>query len=274
MPGHSKFKVARSGVIELVDNPQLRINVKGGAMNKGDRLILWPCSPHDHELWDVEDYVIKLRGSPLCLNAEGGARPGARIVTWPCSHRGVTEPHEEWTFDEDGRIRLVEHPEFCISVRGGLVEVGANLILWKCGNDPGHAHDIFVNTGGLIQLKANRDFHLNAQGGDLLNSALVVLWKCTPAKHEIFEFTWPDNRMRLKHKPEMCVNAEGGLGQGNFLIVWPCHEEPEVNERFVYDRERQVIHPQVIPTLAFNVKGGNTQNGGELILWTTDEAEL
>jgi len=274
-PKHSKFSVTKSGVIELVENRQLRINAKGGAMAKGDPLILWPCSAQSHEIFDLAEGVIKLRTNPLlCLNAEGGANAGARIITWPCSHRGSPEAHEEFRFGEDGRIRLREHPDMCINVKGGLVELGAQLILWPCGHDASHTHDVFVYQDGVIQLEANRDYHLNAQGGDVTNSVPVALWRCEPSRHEAFEFTFPDNRMRLKHQPDMCVNAEGGLGPGSRLILWPCAAEPAVNERFVYDREQQVIHPQAVRTLAFNVKAGNMQNGGEIILWTTDEPEL
>lgn len=275
LPRHSRWTVARSGVVELVANPELRLNVKGGGLEKGDPLILWPCSAQSHEVWDVDRGAIKLRQNPLlCLNAEGGARSGARIITWPCSHMGTPEPNEEFLLGQDGRIRLIDHPSLCISVKGGLVELGAGLVLGKCGKLASHTHDVFVHHDGVLQLKADRAFHFNAMGGDLLNSSPVVLWKCEPAMHEVFEFTWPDNRIRLKQKPEMCVNAEGGLGQGNRLIIWPCAPISEVNERFVYDKERQVIHPQAVRTLAFNVKGGDLQNGGEIVLWTTDESEL
>jgi len=275
VPRHSRFTVTKAGVVELVENRELRLNAQGGGMAPGDALLLWPCSAQTHEVFDIRDNVIRLHANPLlCLNAEGGANAGARIITWPCSHRGLPEAHEEFRFGEDGRIRLLQHPDTCISVRGGLVELGATLILWPCGQDASHMHDVFVNHDGVIRLEANREYHFNAQGGDVVNSAPVVLWRCEPSRHEIFEFTFPENRMRLKHKPELCVNAAGGLGPGNRLIMWPCAAEPAVNERFVYDLERQVIHAQAVRTLAFNVKGGNMQNGGEVILWTTDEAEL
>merc|ERR1712217_309627 len=154
------------------------------------------------------------------------------------------------------------------------IQLGAELVLWPCGAEPNHKHDVFVYKDGLIQLKSDPDYHFNAQGGDVTSSVPVVLWRCEPSKHEVFEFTYPDNRMRLKHKSEMCVNAEGGLAQGSRLIVWPCAPEVDVNERFIYDETNQVISPQAIRTLAYNVKGGNVQNGGEVILWTTDEAEV
>lgn len=275
IPRHSKFRVARSGAIELIANPALRLNVKGGAMKEGDPLILWPCSAQKHELFDMADGVIKLRTNPvLCLNAEGGPNIGARIVTWPCAHRGTTDPNEEFSLGRDGRIRLRTHPNLCINVKGGAITMGAEIVLWACTEGDNSTNDKFVYQDGLFQLQANQDFHLNCAGGDVTNTSSLVLWRCEPSLHEIFEFTFPESRIRMKHKPEMCVNAEGGLGPGARLIIWPCQPEVQFNERFVYDKEREVIHPMAIPTLAFNVKGGNVANGGEIILWTVDEPDL
>lgn len=275
LPRHSRFVVTKAGVVQFVENRELHLNVKGGAMAAGDPLILWPCSAQSHEIFDLGDGVITLRVNPLlCLNAKGGVWKGTAIVTWPCSHRGRREANEEFTLGEDGRIRLRSRPDLCINVKEGVVELGARLILWPCGEAPSDIRDVFTYHDGLIQLEADHEYHLNVQGGDNVNSAPVVLWRCEPSRHEVFEFTSPDNRIRLKHKPEMCVNAEGGLALGSRLIIWPCHAVPEVNERFVYDREQQVILAQVVRTLAFNVKAGNVQNGGEVILWTIDEAEL
>lgn len=272
VPAHSKFQVTPAGVIELLENPQLRLNSKGGKMEEGDQIVLWPCAAQNHEIFDFAGGLVKLRANPLfCLNAQGGTNLGAKIVTWPCSHRGFPEEHEGFEFGKDGRIRLKKHPDKCITVKEGRLELGTEVVLWKCGQTNAHTHDRFVYKDGLIQLEANRDYHLNLYGGDVTTSAPVVLWTCAPGPHEIFEFTFPDNRIRLKHKPELCLNAEGGLAQGSRLVLWPCHAEAEPHEKFVYDKVRQVIHSQYISTLAFNVKGGTIQSGAEIILWTTDE---
>lgn len=274
VPRHSKFKVSKTGEIELAAHPQLRINVQGGHMSEGDPLVLWPCSAQNHELFDFVDGVIKLRANPsLCLNAEAGPNVGAKIVTWPCAHRGVYEGHEGFTFGKDGRIRLTEHPDKCINVKEGRLAASSEVVLWKCETDDNHMHDRFTYQDGVIRLMARRDLHLNVQGGDLVNSAPVIVWSCNPGLHEVFEFVYPENRIRLKHKPEMCVNAEGGLTLGARLVIWPCHAVPAPHEKFVYDTERQVIHPQMVSTVSWNVKGGNMQNGGEIILWLTDEKE-
>merc|ERR1711971_697996 len=113
------------------------------------------------------DNAIKLRSnSLLCLNAEGGASAGAKIITWPCAHRGSPETHEEWQMDSDGRIRLRDRPEMCINVKGATIDLGSELVLWPCGEDQFHMHDIFVYNEGLLQLKTDLDYHFNIQGGD------------------------------------------------------------------------------------------------------------
>ena len=92
MPRHSKFRVTESGVIELVENPTLRLNVQGGDVKPGDPLVLWPCSAQRHEVFEIADGMIRLGAHrAMCLNAHGGVQPGTNIVTWPCAQSGQPE---------------------------------------------------------------------------------------------------------------------------------------------------------------------------------------
>lgn len=276
IPRHARFNVDEEmGVIEALANPQLRLNAKGGDIKEGDPIVLWPCTAHNHELFDFYNGSIKLRANRgMCLNAQGGANFGAKIVTWPCSHAGFREAHEGFELGADGRIRMEGHPDKCINVKEGSLALGTEIVLWSCGDTDSHTHDVFEYKDGVLQLKSHPEFRLNVAGGELADSAPVVLWTCAPGSHEMFEFTHPQNRIRLKQRPEFCLNAESGLQPGSRIVIWPCHDEAEAHEKFVYDRERQVIHAQFINTLAFNVKEGNMNHGGEVILWTTDEEEL
>lgn len=275
VPRHSQWKVAKTGEIELAENPKLRLNVQGGEIKEGAPLILWPCSAGNNEIFDFADNgLIKLRANPeYCLNAEGGAVDGAKIITWPCAQSGVPNPNEAFEHGKDKRIRLREHPDKCINVKESHIAHGTELVVWSCGTEDNHTHDKFVLKDGLIQLEADRDFHLNVAGGDVENSSSVVIWNCAPGLHELFMFTYPENRLRMKYEPDMCVNAEGGIARGHRLVIWPCHHEAVAHERFVYDEAQQLILAEDAKTLSFNVKGAQMEGGGEIILWSLEETE-
>jgi len=123
----------------------------------------------------------------------------------------------------------------------------------------------------LIQLKANPEFHFNVAGGILDNTSHLNLYSCQAHGHEIFELV--DERVRLKYKPSLCLNAEAGLGAGHRVLVWPCEDEPQENERFAYDPDRNVIYAVAQPDLVFNVKHANTAAGTEIVLWHIGDKE-
>uniref|UniRef100_A0A7S2KXV4 Ricin B lectin domain-containing protein n=1 Tax=Zooxanthella nutricula TaxID=1333877 RepID=A0A7S2KXV4_9DINO len=276
-PRQQRFSWGQHGLIRLAADPGLRLNAKGGGMRAGDPLILWPCTVHAHELFDLVGEAIKPRSNELyCLNAEGGAHAGARIVSFPCALDGQAGPNERFEWGADGRIRLREHPDLCLNVKEGEIKLGAELVLWHCGTERWHKHDVFVYDDGLIQLKSDQHYHLNVKGGVAAAAAPapLVLWKCEPSAHEVFEWSPLDHRIRLKHKREMCVNVEGGLASDSRLVIWPCQAKPQVNERFVYDEVAQAIHPQAVQTLSFSVRGGVLQKGSEIILRTVVDPEI
>lgn len=269
---HSQF-IFKDGLISPIENPELRLNAKGGELKPGDPLILWPCGPHDHELFSIPDGdgLIKLQVDPqLCLNAAGGISANAGIVLWPCSQSGNTVEHEQFEFHPDGRIKLKGHPDMCLNAQGGAMESGANLILYQCHDEP-LAHELFVFDGGMIKLK-DTELHLNVKGGNMTEGSEIVLWHCEPGRHELFELG-DNGQLHLQSDHGMCVNSEQGLGAGNRLVIWPCSEVPGPNEVFQYDTGRQVIYAKDDPALGFNVKQAAMQPGTEILMWPLVEKD-
>jgi len=175
----------------------------------------------------------------------------------------------------DGRITLAKHPHLCINVKGSDFTHGGELILWPCEEDGVALNEEFVylQDEGLIQLKANPEFHLNVAGGILDNTSYLNLFSCQAHAHEIFDFV--DERVRLRHKPGLCLNSEAGLGADHRIVAWPCEEEPQDNERFAYDPDSNVIYAVAQPHLVFNVKHADTSAGAEIVLWPVeDKSEL
>eukprot|EP00927_Polykrikos_kofoidii_P019361 TRINITY_DN1903_c0_g1_i6.p1 TRINITY_DN1903_c0_g1~~TRINITY_DN1903_c0_g1_i6.p1 ORF type:complete len:311 (-),score=47.06 TRINITY_DN1903_c0_g1_i6:231-1124(-) len=275
VPQHSKF-LLDGGVVKLLQDASLRFNVKGG-IETGNPIILYPCTPHSHELFNISYGPVRLlHAQHMCLNAEAGAGTGTRIVTFPCPTPGSeVHGHEEFVFADNGQIHLSEHPDKCLNVAEGRLEVGAKLILFPCHTDvKGGVNDVFEFDGGSIKLKSKPSLHLNVEGGNLSTSSPVVLWNCQAHSHEMFEFT-ETQQLRLTQSKDMCVNAEGGLSAGNRLIIYPCTKgTPNPNERFAYDTKRNVIFAVDAPHLVFNVKGAMMHAGGEIVLSPLHSKEL
>jgi len=271
---HSQFKYQKeSGTIELVADPSLRLNVAGGELKQGDPLVLFPCVPQAHELFTLEDGVIKLQHSQsLCLNA-AGTNDGAKIVIWHCGQPGDRVVHPEFVLGKDGRIRLRQRPKMCINAGSGRLTMGTHLMLFPCATDTAHPNEVFVFKDGLIQLKFQPTLHFNIMGVEMALSSEVVLWSCQASSHEIFEFR--EGRLHMKNQPDMCITAEGGVVNGHRLVAWPCSTDvPASNELFSYDAERQVIYSGDDPNMGFNVKGGVMSAGGQIILWPLAKDEL
>jgi len=276
IPKHALFSYDKeSSLIAAVGNPELRLNIKGGMGDgmQGAPIVLWPCGPLDHELFKMENGLIKSQADPnLCLNVAGGAGQGSPVNLWPCEHDGKREPHEEFEIRNDGRIALRQKPDMCLNIQAGQIQHGQKILLWPCRTTP-PANELFIiNPNGYIQVKANPAFHFNVQGAVAAGSQ-VVLWDCRAGPHEALEFT-RDSRIRLKMNNDWCLNAEGGVGPGNRIIAWPCAQTPASNELFKYDNKRKVVYAAENPNLGFNIAGGAIYAGDEIVLWPFKDEEL
>eukprot|EP00746_Dinoflagellata_sp_MGD_P064717 gnl/MRDRNA2_/MRDRNA2_26999_c0_seq1.p1 gnl/MRDRNA2_/MRDRNA2_26999_c0~~gnl/MRDRNA2_/MRDRNA2_26999_c0_seq1.p1 ORF type:complete len:288 (+),score=48.70 gnl/MRDRNA2_/MRDRNA2_26999_c0_seq1:85-948(+) len=270
IPKHALFEYeAATGLIQPTANKDLRLNVKGGALEPGSPVILWNCGPLNHELFKIDNGLIKLKvDEKMCLNVAGGVSPGAKLTLWPCEHEGIRVPHEQFDVRQDGRIALTHSPDMCLNVKGGAVQHGAEVILWPCGNGT----DTFTVSDGYIQVQSNPKFHFNIQG-ELKAESQVVLWSCQAGPHEAFEFTG-DSRIRLKMKNDLCLNSEAGVRAGHRIVVWPCSTPPAENELFEYDKDRNVIYSMDKTEMGFNAAGGGMKAGDEIVLWPFEDEEL
>lgn len=265
IPKHSFFQYEEeTGLIRLQEKQELRLNVKGGAIEEpGAPVILWPCAPLNHELFKFEDNLIKLKvNQELCLNAQGGAVAGNNVTLWPCEHGGTRVPHEEFELRSDGRIAMKTEPNMCLNVKGGAIEHGAEIITYYCGSGEA-ANELFIVEGDMIRVKGKPEFHFNIQG-ELQAGSKVVLWSCQAGPHEAFEFT-DDSRIRLKMKSDLCLNSEQGVAAGHRIIAWPCSPKAEPNELFIY--KGNTIYSATNTDLGFNAAGGGMSAGDEIVLW-------
>jgi len=269
---HMTWDVTKEGLVLSRVDKQLRMNVQGAVTEPGAPLVLWHCEASSHELMYMIDSQIKLAANPsLCLNVEGGIKPGNRIITYPCGSResGGLAPSEEFVFD-NGFLRAKHKPEFCINIKGGQLRDGAELQLWKCqgGND----NELFHLDGSKIFLQKYPHLNLNVAGGEIgTHGKPLVLWSCDDAAdHELFEFT-ADGRMRMMTRPDLCLNSEGGLHLGSKIILYPCHAEPQAAELFTYDQSSGLIIATQDPQFGLNAAGGQVKAGDSVVLWPINE---
>lgn len=270
VPAHMQFIFDTSGVIQMKNNKDLRLNVKGGDLKHGDPIVLWTEQEENHEQFTEENGFIKLKTNPgMCLNIEGGLSVGHNLVTWPCGESTSAHPNEQFQFAKGGRIHPKSDSNLCLNVKAADFQPGAEIVLWKCEGS-GHAHELFKQDGSRIHVLNHPELHFNVAGGDISTpGAKVVLYNDHPSTHEVFEIF--EGRIHLKQHTELCLNAEGGLSVGHRIVLWPCSPVPAENELFHLDKATGAIVSSRMPELAFNAAGGGMNLGDEIVLWNIKE---
>lgn len=272
VPEHMQFSFKKEGIIQMKHKRKLRLNVKGGALEHGDPIVLWNAQESSHVQFEEKDGSIKLMNNPtMCLNIEGGLVAGSNLVTWPCRQSHEKSLNEDFKFGRGkmkGRIHPRSDSSLCLNVKGGAIEEGAEVVLWHC--EEGHDHEKFIMVGNRITVMDHPELHFNVAGGDLSTPGVkIVLYKRHASANEVFKMS--EGRIHLQQRTDLCLNAEGGLSAGHRIVVWPCSPEPEENELFYFDEKTGAIHSSKEPELAFNAAGGGMILGDEIVLWSTKE---
>jgi len=198
--------------------------------------------------------------------------PLSLAVVWALALCTVATPqHALFQYVKDGvnggLLESVKDPKLRLNVKGGLLNAGDPLVLWNCG---AHGHEIFqLAKNGLIKMASNPNMCLNAEEGGGVGSR-IILWPCSDEgsllDHEQFRIS-TDGRIKLKQHPDMCLNAKGGLIEhGTTLVLYPCHDEIQPHELFVFDNG--LIKSKSKSEFHLNVKGGELTAGAELVLWS------
>jgi hypothetical protein len=265
---HVQFTISESdGAIRSKTKPDVYFSVNSSDESHESPVILQQCHGLGLELFDMSNNLIRVRDNKdFCLNVEGGFSWGNRIVTWACEQDGTALQNEEFQHGTDGRIRLVHHPDACINVKHSKFDVGAELIIWQCGEGDDD-NDVFDYDDGLFKVRKHPDYHLRIQAKDTQAPGPLVLSHCLTKADEKFELL-PNGQLRLKENPVLCLNVKGGPFANHAIIAWPCAlEDPPDNERFAYDPVKHTIHLVKDPNLVFNAVGGALHQGDQIVLW-------
>merc|ERR1719487_2154984 len=106
-----------------------------------------------------------------------------------------------------------------MNIKENMITHGTPLTLYECGKEESHHHDIFGFKHNAIFVKSTPKLRLSANFLDGINN--VTLGGCD---HDTFRFDSKTKQIKLSGTNQ-CVNAEGGIGVGAPLIIWPCTEE-------------------------------------------------
>ncbi|MDT8999018.1 lectin [Paucibacter sp. APW11] len=104
----------------------------------------------------------------LCLDIEGGARPGRRLIVFNCS--GGANQRFEWT--RRGELRVAG---LCLDVADGNQGEGARVIAWDC---KGQANQRWRASGRQIR-SAQTGLCLDIEGGRARPGQPVIMWFCS-----------------------------------------------------------------------------------------------
>merc|ERR1719424_2033768 len=80
---HEEFDIRNDGRIALKQKPTMCLNVEGGAIMHGTRIVLWPCrsTPNSYELFSFNDGYIQVKeNTNFHFNIQGEVKPEAGVV--------------------------------------------------------------------------------------------------------------------------------------------------------------------------------------------------
>lgn len=121
---------------------------------------------------------------------------------------------------DEGLLRFQPKPSLCVSVRGGRVRVGQDVILWTCQDTPEFK---WVVVGDQIVLDSYRDYSLSVGADRAGDGSDIVIVSCRSA----FAGHWvvDGDRIRYSGDRNFCLSVrEGMAGDGSDLILWSCDQ--------------------------------------------------
>eukprot|EP00928_Gymnodinium_smaydae_P008476 TRINITY_DN13088_c0_g1_i2.p1 TRINITY_DN13088_c0_g1~~TRINITY_DN13088_c0_g1_i2.p1 ORF type:complete len:330 (+),score=29.98 TRINITY_DN13088_c0_g1_i2:101-991(+) len=131
------FEMDAKGRIRLKSHPTMCLNVKGGRIEQGTPVVVYPCSegePLMHEVFMLEDGLIKVKRNPdLHFNIKGGVLDTHHpVVLWGCQ----ASRHEIFEFTPERTLKLTHGRGLCVNAEEGLAH-GHRLIAYPCSSPPG-----------------------------------------------------------------------------------------------------------------------------------------
>jgi len=261
-----------------------------GKVANGYGVIMWHCMKDKvrQSEWLIEGNLIKLKQDPsFCMSVrEGKGGDGSDVILWKCDKTDraflwniddnfLTAPHDSKT---NHLIGWKEDPKYSLSVRGGQLEDGADLILWSGYGNPFlwdfedvGAKQVPATVAGLYVVKLKVDPHLclSVREGKAGDGSDLILWQCDMDNHA-FKFQIDGDMLRFGNDPRLCVSVrEGKYQDGADLILWTC-KPGDQSQQWVVDKENGRIRFKAHKNYCLTVREGRAGDGSNIIMWSCD----
>eukprot|EP00929_Paragymnodinium_shiwhaense_P023596 TRINITY_DN14743_c0_g1_i1.p1 TRINITY_DN14743_c0_g1~~TRINITY_DN14743_c0_g1_i1.p1 ORF type:complete len:590 (+),score=132.18 TRINITY_DN14743_c0_g1_i1:102-1871(+) len=270
----------------IYENQQLKLKadarycatVREGKIGNGWGLIMWHCMDDERRQskWIIESNQIKLKQDPTyCASVrEGKGGDGSDIILWRChdnhAYRWNVDPamlsrSAGEQVESADLIPWADDPKYFLSVRGGRLTDGADLILWSGYGNPYQ----WTLEDKMIKLKVDPNLCLSVREGKAGDGSDMILWECDP-KSNAFQFTVEGDNLVYAANPKFCVAVrEGKYQDGADVILWTC-KQGDYSQGWIVDKGR--IRFKRHPNYCLTVREGRAGDGSDVIMWSCDES--
>jgi len=266
------------GELKLKGDTRYCATVREGKIGNGYGLIMWHCMDDDRKQskWLIEGNLIKLKQDPsYCAGVrEGKGGDGSDIILWKCGR----DHSFHWTVDPqmlsmsaddslEGAhvIAWEDNPKLFLSVRGGRLTDGADLILWSGYGNP---FQFIFDDSKMIKLKVDPLLCLSVREGRPGDGSDIILWECDDKAHA-FKFDVQGDQLVYAANPKYCVSVrEGKYQDGADVILWTC-KEGDYSQGWIVDKGR--VRFKKHPNYCLSVREGRAGDGSNIIMWSCDE---
>jgi len=271
------WNLNKKGQLQLSGDSRYCATAAEGKQGNGEKIILWHCLDDDkvQSRWRAADGRLRLEQDPsMCISVrESRGGDGSDLILWTCdAHTSASTFSFGWEAGGPAHvprdhIAWAQDPKLFVSVRGGEVVDGADLILWSGQGNP----YLWQWADGLLRLAVDPSMCVAVREGlkGAGNGADVLLWRCADDMAAA-TLEQSGDQLKLKADPRFCVSVREGLAtDGSDIILWTCSKgDPSQQWRIDNGRVRFKPHPNYCLT----VREGRAGDGANIILWNCDQA--
>jgi len=169
---------------------------------------------------------------------------GNNVGTWECDD--VNEnPNQHFEIsngiapevasaESEGKISgAIRWNSFCLDVKDGWVDNGANIQTWECHEENNNNRFIYGTGTSAIRWAAHPEFCFDVQDGWPGNGANIQLWQCgadneSPNQQFILPAFGTPGRIRWAANQSKCFDVAGGSwNNGTNIQTWDCDDLKE-----------------------------------------------
>jgi hypothetical protein len=125
-------KVKGRFIVQIASNPGLVLDVSGGSVESGGKLIIWTPNFGDNQKFEFKTKGIFSVKSKKALDCSGGLKQGGQIIQWD-AHGGE---NQRWVYDRVSQTIKSTTQNLVLDVKGGNLKPGGEIIAWPPNNGP------------------------------------------------------------------------------------------------------------------------------------------